>query len=157
MPLNPIETELTLVVVPCGRSKVWSKHPSAGPTPAKDAYTGSPFKVNQRFAETKGDAWMILSAKYGFISPDFELPGPYEVTFKRKSSSPVTIETLKQQVADMKLDRFAEVVGLGGIEYRTAIAAAFKDTKVEPYFPFTGLPIGKSMRATKQATEALAE
>ncbi len=142
-----------LVIVPCGRSKVWSKQPSAGPTVAKDAYTGSPFKVNRRFAEREGYDWIILSAKYGFISPDFVLPGPYEVTFKRKSSGPVKTEALKQQVADLRLDRYVDVVGLGGKEYRAAIVAAFEDTVIEPRFPFAGLPIGKAMQATKQAIE----
>lgn len=153
MSSDTVETDPTLVIVPCGRSKIWSKQPSAGPTLAKDAYTGSPFKVNRKYAEQKGDVWIILSAKYGFISPDFELPEPYEVTFKRKSSGPVTIETLKQQVADLKLDRFADVIGLGGKEYCSAIVAAFEDTLIEPKFPFAGLPIGKAMQATKKASE----
>lgn len=142
-----------LVVVPCGRSKIWSKQPSAGPTVAKDAYTGSPFKLNRRFAEREGYDWIILSAKYGFISPDFVLPGPYEITFKRKSSGPVKPEALKQQVEDLRLDQYVDVIGLGGKEYRAAIVAAFEDTVIEPRFPFAGLPIGKAMQATKQAIE----
>jgi len=44
----------TLVIVPCGRSKIWDKNPDAGPTVAKDAYAGSPFKVNRRYAERVG-------------------------------------------------------------------------------------------------------
>ncbi|QDS94648.1 hypothetical protein FF011L_34280 [Roseimaritima multifibrata] len=142
-----------LVVVPCGRAKIWAKQPTVGPIFAKDAYTGSPFKVNRKYAERKGNNWIILSAKYGFILPDFELPGPYEVTFKRNSSGPVSTEILKQQVAMMKLDQYADVIGLGGKEYRAAIVAAFESTRVEPTFPFAGLPIGKAMQATKQASE----
>ncbi|WP_390622104.1 DUF6884 domain-containing protein [Roseiconus lacunae] len=60
-----------LVIVPCGSSKVWSNDPSAGPTIAKDAYIGSPFKVNRKYAEHIGNRWVILSAKYGFIEPVF--------------------------------------------------------------------------------------
>lgn len=152
MSLDTVETNLTLVIVPCGRSKIWSRQPSVGPTLAKDAYTGSPFKVNRKYAEQKSDVWIILSAKYGFVSPDFEIPGPYEVTFKRKSSGPVTIEIMKQQVVKLKLIQFADVIGLGGKEYRAAILAAFEDTLIEPRFPFAGLPIGKAMQATKLAT-----
>jgi len=141
----------TLVIVPCGFSKIWDKNPNAGPTLAKDAYQGSPFKVNRQYAEHFGDRWIILSAKYGFISPDYEIPGSYEVTFKRKSTKPVTNELLLRQVADLELQRFQIVVGLGGKEYRQAITEAFRDSKVELRFPFAGLPIGKSMRATKSA------
>ncbi len=142
-----------LVIVPCGRSKIWDKHPTAGPTPAKDAYTGTPFKLNRRYAETFGDAWVILSAKYGFITPDFILPGPYEVTFKRKSSAPVSTDALQHQVVDQRLSDFAIVIGLGGKEYRSAIESAFHQPAVELQFPFAGLPIGKSMQATKRAIE----
>jgi len=76
----------TLVIVPCGYSKIWDKKPDAGSIVVKDAYVGSPFKVNRKYAESVGSQWVILSAKYGFIWPNFVLPGAYEITFKRKSS-----------------------------------------------------------------------
>jgi len=143
----------TLVIVPCGRRKIWDKDPNAGSSVANAAYAGSPFKVNRRYAECIGSQWIILSAKYGFIAPDFVLPGPYEFTFKRKSSGPVAYEVLKRQVTELNLDRFAIVVGLGGKEYRAAISEAFAETAVDLRFPFAGLPIGKSLQATKRAIE----
>lgn len=142
-----------LVIVPCGLSKIWDKNPNAGPTLAKDAYKGSPFKVNRQYAERFGTEWIILSAKYGFILPDFEISGPYEVTFKRKSSDPVSREMLRTQVRDQGLELFPIIVGLGGKEYRLAIADAFQGLSVELNFPFAGLPIGKAMQATKKACE----
>lgn len=146
-------TKTTLVIVPCGSSKVWSKNPSAGPTIARDAYVGSPFKVNRRYAECVGDQWLILSAKYGFIDPDFVLPGPYEVTFKTKSSGPIDLKTLSQQALARGLAKHHTVIGLGGKEYRHAIETAFEGTEVELQFPFAGLPIGKAMQAAKRAAE----
>jgi hypothetical protein len=140
-----------LVIVPCGLSKIWDKNPNAGPTLAKDAYKGSPFKVNRQYAECFGTKWIILSAKYGFILPDYEIPGPYEVTFKRKSSDPVSGELLRKQVRDQGLVLFPMVIGLGGKEYRLAIVDAFQGLSVELKFPFAGLPIGKAMQATKIA------
>ena len=71
-----------LVVVPCGMRKIWDMNPSAGPTPAKNAYVGAPFKVNRAYAEKFADRWVILSAKYGFIDLDFVIPENYDVTFK---------------------------------------------------------------------------
>lgn len=32
---------------------------------AEEAYTGTPFVVNREYARSFGDAWVILSAKYG--------------------------------------------------------------------------------------------
>lgn len=52
----------------------------------------------------------------------------------------------------MGLDRYGDVIGLGGKEYRAAIKAAFEGTGPELSFPFAGLPIGKAMGATKRAT-----
>ncbi len=140
-----------LVIVPCGQSKVWDNHPDAGPTAAAEAYYGSPFKVNREFAKHFGDSWIILSAKYGFISPDVELPGPYEVTFKKKASGPVSMETLRWQVKTKGLDQFTDIIGLGGKEYRAAIEAAFSHKLADLHFPFAGLRIGEAMQAVKQS------
>ena len=142
-----------LVIVPCGKSKIWDKQPHCGPTVASDAYTGAPFKLNRRYAECFGDAWVILSAKHGLIEPEFVIPGPYEVTFNRASTHPITKERLQQQVGILGLNRYALVVGLGGADYRKAICDAFVTSVVHLIFPFAGLPIGKMMQATKQAVE----
>lgn len=143
-----------LVVVPCGRRKIWAAQPQRGPTRADDAYTGTLFALNRAYAERFGDAWVVLSGKYGFIPPDFEVEGPYEVTFTRASSHPVTHEALREQVAGMELDRYDMVVGLGGKAYRNAIIAAFDGTRLHLAFPFAGLPIGRMLQATKRALES---
>lgn len=58
-----IHANSILVVVPCVRSKIWSKQTSAGPTLAKDAYTGSPFKVNRRYAGQSSRSPVYPSAR----------------------------------------------------------------------------------------------
>ena len=141
-----------LVIVPCGRAKIWSKHPEAGPTAAADAYVGSPFTVNREYALRAGGNWVILSAKYGFLDPTDVISGPYETTFKRPSTNPIGMAALREQVQRMGLDRYGEVIGLGGKEYRAAIKAAFDGMAVNLTFPFAGLPIGKAMSATKRST-----
>jgi len=143
-----------LVIVPCGLAKVWDSDPNRGSVPACDAYIGSPFKVNRAYAERFADRWVILSAKYGFIPPDFLIPGPYNVTFKRKATNPVEVSILRKQIKEQKLDRFETVIGLGGKEYRAMIEEAFRSLSVKLYFPFSGLPIGKAMQATKYAITA---
>lgn len=78
-----------------------------------NAYTGAPFTVNREYAEASGGEWVILSAKYGFLRPTDLIPGTYEVTFKSPSTGPISIDALREQVRQMGLDRYAEVVGLG--------------------------------------------
>lgn len=140
-----------LVIVPCGQGKVWDRNPRLGPTAARDAYTGAPFKVNREFAERFGDRWVVLSAKYGFVSPDFLIPGPYNVTFKRRSTNPVEVLVLRRQIAEQGLDRFDAAIGLGGKEYQEATRQAFSRPPPSLHFPFAGLPLGKAMQATKRA------
>ena len=141
-----------LVIVPCGKAKIWAKFPQAGPVVAADAYVGAPFKVNRGYAERMGGDWLILSAKYGFLCPADIVPGPYETTFNREATGPVSPAVLREQVKQQGLGRYDEVIGLGGKKYRAAIEAAFEGTNVRPCFPFAGLPIGKAMAATKLAT-----
>lgn len=153
MKVDSCGMQRSLVIVPCGRSKVWSTDSSFGSVNAADAYTGTPFNLNRQYAERFGDGWVILSAKYGFIPPNFVIPGPYEVTFNRKSTNPIAHEQLRQQVRDQRLHRYSIVVGLGGKAYREAITAAFNDSGVRIVFPFAGLPIGRMLQATKRALD----
>jgi hypothetical protein len=132
-------------------AKVWDKHPDAGPTPACDAYTGSPFKVNRAYAERFGDSWVILSAKFGYLWPGDPVPGPYNVTFKRRSPAPISAGDLRRQVADRHLDSFDRVIALGGRDYRSQIEAAFAGIATDLLFPFSGMPLGVSLGAAKRA------
>lgn len=140
-----------LVIIPCGKKKIWDKSPSVGPTSARDAYTGSPFKVNRQFAEycqKRGADWLILSAKYGFVSPS-SLIENYNVTFKQPKTCPVSHEALRSQVAEMKLDRYERVIAVGGREYLQAVRAAFAGTGCRLEFPAEGLAVGKAMARLK--------
>jgi hypothetical protein len=141
-----------LVIVACGKRKIWDKYPEAGPTAAPEAYIGSPFKVNRSYAERAGGDWMILSAKYGFLLPTDIVPGPYNTTFKVRSTNPIGFAALREQVEQMGLDCYDDVVGLGGKEYRAAIEAAFQGKQPRLSFPFARLPMGEAMSATKRAT-----
>lgn len=143
-----------LVVVPCGKSKIWKHEPERGSVPAAEAYTGEMFRRNRRYAEQFGYAWIVLSAKYGFIAPNFLIPGSYEVTFKDRSTHPIEISALRDQVRSQDLSQYAVVVGLGGKEYRAAIEEAFAGTPARIIFPFAGLPLGRLLRATQQATNS---
>lgn len=141
----------TLIIVPCGQGKIWDKRPDLGPMQACDAYTGAPFKVNREYAEKFSDSWVILSAKYGFINPNFEIPEPYNVTFKKKSTNPVSSLILVEQIKNLKLNKFDLVVGLGGKEYRDMIKQAFEKYNIQVIFPFAGLPLGIGMQAIRKA------
>jgi hypothetical protein len=141
-----------LVVVPCGKAKVWDRDPDRGPVSAECAYTGSPYKANRQYAKRFGDKWVILSAKYGFICPSFVIPESYDVRFGRRSADEVSLATLRQQASDLLGRwRFHNMIALGGREYRDAVERAVESLPVCLYFPFRSMGLFKAMAATKRA------
>jgi hypothetical protein len=97
---------------------------------------------------------VILSAKYGFIRPDFQIPGPYNVSFKDPATKPVEAVTLIDQIKELGLGEAQRVIGLGGKEYLAMIKEAFAPFGCPLRFPFAGLPIEEMIQATKKAIES---
>ncbi len=143
----------TLIIVPCGSAKIWDKDPGRGCTPAREAYTGPPFTVNVRYAERFATQWRILSAKYGFIAPEFEICSSYNTTFKKKSSHPIGVDALHVQIRAQQLYEFDTCIGLGGKEYRAVLDAAFAPWSIQVIFPFAGLRLGDGMSAINDALQ----
>ena len=143
----------TLVVVPCGKRKIWDRYPSAGPTKAQDVYIGAPFKVNREYAEKYSNRWVILSAKYGFIDPGFVISRDYDVTFKDASTNPISERALKEQIKRKALHSFDTVVVLGGRDYADVVYNAFGGLKVRVKAPVAGLPLGRAMGAVRKAID----
>lgn len=138
-----------LVIVPCGKAKIWRRFPGQGPTLARDVYTSSLFRANRAFGEQYGNHWVILSAKYGFIPPEFIIPEPYEVTFNDARTNPVSIIVLKQQVEAYRLHHFERIIVLGGATYRQLVEAAFAGCEARLEYPTAGLPLGRSIQFIK--------
>lgn len=121
----------SLCIVPCGKKKIWDKIPNAGPTMAKNVYTGPFAKKCREYAKKfHPDNWIILSAKYGFLAPDDIISGPYNVSFNDKSSIAISTEELRKQVKEKNLDKYDEFVILGGKYYIEIIRSAFSEKEV---------------------------
>lgn len=91
------------IIVPCTRQKIWDTHPNAGPTQARDAYIGSPFRRWRAFAEDSGSPWFILSTKYGFIPPEWPISN-YSVPISEAESDPAFLATLQSQARELGFD-----------------------------------------------------
>ena len=110
-------------------------------------------KVNREYAERVGDAWLVLSAKFGLLRPAERIDGPYDATFNRRCAKPIEAQAVREQVLSLDLDGFERVIGLGGIEYRRVLKEAFAGLVPRLDFPFKGTKLGEALRATKLATE----
>ncbi len=122
---SPINASL-LVVVPGGQTKIWKFDPKHGPVKAMDAYAGSPFQVNKAFAQLFSDRWVILSAKHGFMDPDYMIPGDYDAAFKKPQTNPISLDELEKQVQEKNLRECNFVVVLGGEEYVDIVTRLFQ-------------------------------
>jgi hypothetical protein len=96
------------IIIPSTRQKIWDTSYSAGPTQARDAYTGSAFARWRAFAEDSGFPWFILSTKYGFLTPDQPIAN-YSVTISEAESDPAFVALLREQVKVNGLDRYRRV------------------------------------------------
>jgi len=143
----------TLVIISCGKRKIWDENPNHGPCQAKNAYTGPLFKLAKQYAEKYADKWLILSAKYGFIPPNFTIPENYNVTFKNPKTNPITLTQLKKQAQQMKLHQYDEIIVIGGKHYIEICKQIFPPNKLKT--PFAGLPLGKMMQKIKQAIKLI--
>jgi cytoplasmic iron level regulating protein YaaA (DUF328/UPF0246 family) len=121
----------TLCIVPCGHQKIWHKNPNAGPTAAKDVYTGVFARKCQEYAlKFYPDSYCILSAKHGFLLPDDIIPEDYNVTFKNPKTHPIGLPQLIEIARAKHLYDYDEIVVIAGREYSKMIRSVFKDKSI---------------------------
>lgn len=140
-----------IVVIPCGDQKIWDEDRPCGPVAAEEAYTSSYAEANRRYARHFGDAWLVLSAKYGMMTPRQRVPGDYNVSFEEPRSGPVPVSVLAAQAEALDIERFDTAVVLGGEDYRVAASRALESQEVEIAQPLAGLDLFESMSALSQA------
>lgn len=122
----------TLVIVTCGKQKIWEKHPEMGAVKAADAYSSPYFRAKKKLALATRCDWMILSAKYGFLSPDTKIEN-YDVTFDSKQH--ISDAALSQQVKEKHLDIYSRVIVIGAKIYYEYVKKAFKEVNCQFSFP----------------------
>ncbi|MFF4245216.1 DUF6884 domain-containing protein [Streptomyces sp. NPDC001822] len=110
-----------LVVVACGGKKA----DAPGRIPADERYTGNYFRACMMAAEVMDGPTLILSAKYGFVSPSDEIEN-YDVKWGGKGS--IRLAAVRQQVKGMGLED-AKVTVLGGERYVKAARQIWPDAE----------------------------
>ncbi|MBD1381366.1 DUF6884 domain-containing protein [Metabacillus arenae] len=139
-----------LCIIPCGKRKVWDKYPALSSVDAEKAYIGIFHKLCQKYARTFFDTWVILSAKHGWLLPEDEVPGNYDLTFNLKGESGISKEKLLEQAISKNILHIDEVVVLGGKKFQPIVNFVFKDIKVT--FPLKGCRgIGEMQQQLKSA------
>ena len=101
----------TICIVACGKKKIWDNNASAGPVISKDMYTGLFTRKCIQYAEKfHKDSYCILSAKYGFISPEEIVEGPYNECYHIKKTNPIKENQLLIQIEKGKLNKHEKII-----------------------------------------------
>jgi cytoplasmic iron level regulating protein YaaA (DUF328/UPF0246 family) len=111
-------------------------------------YTGTLFTLSLEYAHRRQvDAFYILSAKHGLLSPDAVIE-PYDVTLNRLSAKERRAWARKvvqqlQRRADLRRDHF---IILAGARYREHLLPHLSSVEM----PLAGLTIGKQLQYLKE-------
>lgn len=119
---------------------------------AKDLYDSPLFRKARAYAETRADAWYILSAKYGLVEPNAQI-SPYDRTLnnmgmaERRQWGFAVFDQLRTQV-----ETGDTVVFLAGQRYREFIEKPLQECGVAVEVPMGGMRIGEQLSWLNRST-----
>lgn len=142
------QTTTTLALVGCGSKKLPADD---CPAEAQYLYTSRFFREKWAYAEREADVQGILSAKYGFVWPDTELPH-YDaelstLTEGRAWADRSAGNDVRAAIQGYEID---EVMFLAGTNYRVPIRDHVDDL-VPTRYPLEGMNIGIQRSALIEA------
>lgn len=133
-----------IALVSCVKSK------KSSAAAAQDLYVSPLFHGLRRFAESKADAWYILSAEHGLLNPH-DVVAPYEKTLNKmlRTERLAWAEKVQQQLLAV-LPTGAEIILLAGARYREHIERFLRNHGFAISIPLEGLRMGKQLQYLKQ-------
>ena len=145
------ESNKVLVIVPCGKRKIWNKQLNAKKVLAKDAYISPYFRLCKLYAERFSDKWVIFSGKYGIIDQNTPIED-YDSKLVYGKIKREFYHKIKKQLENLLVE-YRIIVSLCGKEYSKIIKDVIDCDKVKLYTPLSGLKIGKRMKKLRECIE----
>lgn len=143
-----------LIVIACGKRKVWDEDPNHDECSAKDAYRGQFFTVNRKYAERFApNDWMILSARFGFLHPDTPITD-YNATFNEKTDEVISPDQLRVTAIHLGVHEYDKIEVLGGRAYVEQARSSLQGYPVRVLAPYSdcggiGEMMGKATKAIR--------
>lgn len=136
-----------IALVSCVRSK------QASAAPAEDLYTSVLFRGLRRYAKTNAQAWYILSAEHGLLTPS-RVIAPYERTLNtmRMADRLEWAARVQGQLLQVLPPR-AEVILLAGQRYREKLVPFLRDRGFCVSVPLAGLSFGRQLQRLKELAQ----
>lgn len=101
-----------LFQIPCSKSKKFNNKQEC----AEDAYCGTSFKYAKIICKKLNYKFLIFSAKYGLIEPQFKIED-YNISFKNKKDVCININEIKNQYNTLILNKYDNIITFCGNEY----------------------------------------
>jgi len=139
-----------LIIIPCGKKKIWAKDSSIRGVKAKDAYISNYFKLCKLYAERFSDKWLILSGKYGIIEPDFVIDNDYDT---KLNASKEFQDKVRKQLMPIIRESFTRVISLCGNDYSCFLKDILKPFGFIVETPFEKMKIGERQKQLKKCLE----
>lgn len=137
-----------VLIIGCGRAKIWSRESAPATVRAADAYCGSLFLASRRFAERFFPAcWYILSAHYGLLRPDDQISN-YDATVGQRI--PQGMQALLALQIREVLPSHARIYSVASARYSDWLASA--SASRELVRPLDGVPMFQRMQLLSRAT-----
>ena len=117
----------------------------AAPAPARDLYTSSWFVKARAYADSTGQPWFVLSAKYGLVHPD-DVIAPYDLTLNNMpvAGRRVWARNVFAQLIP-HLEGAGSVTFLAGRRYREFLEPKLRSRGLDVAVPMEGLRIGEQL------------
>ncbi len=134
----------TLVILACSQKK------GLKPVAACNLYLGSLFKLGRRFAEVHHFDYVIISAKYGLLSPE-QVVSPYDQRIANMSDVRRIREMVVPPLQEI-IGNYEKIIVIGGNLYRRVLEP-LKSAKFEEISDSRG--IGGILQRLKQRIAAV--
>lgn len=136
--MESMDDQWFLSVIEGSKTKIWTRHPDRGLVKAREAYLGRAFAINRHQAEASGYPWLILSARYGFLRPDF-LIWDYAESFDDPSSHPIDFVWLMAQANAIDLTGCRGVAIYGSPMHVSMVQSIFPQPRFVPIVSFAAM------------------
>jgi len=128
---------MILGIIPCSKEKIWDVFPEKKAVRADQAYRSAFHLYTRRYAQQHCHRFVILSAKYGLMEPEFVIEGPYDITFSRPSDPYISHEQLALQAQQYQSQE--SIIVLCPKQYAQRIERAFDGLPPTMHFPLRGI------------------
>lgn len=137
-----------VVLVGCGATKA----PKA--CKAKDLYVGNLFRAARLYAERRGLAWRILSAKYGLLDPETQVQ-PYNMRLHNgERQRAFWANGIAGGLIYSMKSSHLEVICLAGADYADPVCHMLEQHGIPCSKPLQGLQVGERLAWFKSQLES---